>query len=147
MPIHPIGIRLNGWNIDSKEHSITAFKFHSKFKVLPKSDPTPITKHSYEPNLVSPIKQIIDQTKEEQKRINDTSESSIRNLNMNILKPKRKAIQLSRKNDINILAYPKQAQSSKRSRKTKTTPKLQGKTKAKRKKDSKHSPKRRKTTK
>lgn len=106
MPIQPIGIRLNGCNIDSKEHSIGSFKFHSKFRVLPKSDPAPITNYSYEPKLVSPIKQIIDQTKEEQMRINETTETSVVDLNMNITKPKRRAIKLARKNYIHILAYP-----------------------------------------
>ena len=148
MPLQPIGIRLNGWDIDPNQRSIGSFQFHSKFKVLPKTDPTPHKEHSYEPKLISPLKQISDQTKEEQKRISDTSESSIRNLNTNISKPKRKAIKLSNKNDINILAYPSGAQSSSRSRKRKTKPSRDSKTKKKKKKtkDSKHSPKKRKTS-
>ena len=148
MPIHPIGIRLNGWDEDSSHQSISSFKFHSKFKVLPNSNPVPLKTHSFEPELVSPIKQIIDQTKEDQKRNNNTSESSIKELNMHIAKPKRKAIKLSRKNDINILAYPKQGHLLKHSRKRKTETKTQSKTsktKPGRKKDPTHSPKKRKS--
>ena len=144
MPLHPIGIRLNGWDIDPNDRGIGSFKFHSKFKVLPKADLSPHKEHSYEPKLISPLKQISDQTKEEQKRINDTSQSSIRNLNMNIGKPKRKAIKLANKNDINILAYPRQAHSSSSSRKRKTTTNTNSSSKSgkKTKKDSKHSTKR-----
>lgn len=89
MPIHPIGIRLNGWDTDPHVKAIEAFKFHSKFNILPKADLVPLKENfpSSSIKLVSPIKQLIDQTKEEQKRNNSISEESITKINMGIASP------------------------------------------------------------
>lgn len=140
MPIQPIGIKLNGWDIEPQNKSINSFKFNSKFRLIPREDLNPIKENPSMVKLVSPIKQLIDQTKEAEERSKSTSESTFSEINMGISSPKKRkkskkrATRGSKKSNINMLSSSKRTHSVKRSRRGKVGGSL---SKAKRRKTTK----------